>query len=163
MVTRRKRVAGIAGRIAAPPWKKNQKFTGQLCKAVGSSSGLDEQRGSGNAKRSSMCPWVPLWVSCPLHPPCHTHPPVAGLVGSCVTHVCDCPCLQGCWCAGCSQAALWMLILYLIYSRKCVVQQMRFAEGPKNGQIFAWSHFPCCIRESPSLSLGPGRYLTSAK
>lgn len=93
----------------------------------------------------------------PSIPPCHTHTPVAGLMGLCVTHVCDCPCLEGCWCAGCSQEALWMLILYLIYSRESSVLQMRFAEGPKNGQTFAWINFPCCISESPTVSIGPGR------
>lgn len=79
------------------------------------------------------------------------HTPRHGLAGSCVTHVCDCPCLEGCWCAGCSRGALWMFILYLIYSREGVVLQMRFEEGPKDGQTFAWSRFPRCISESPSV------------
>lgn len=160
MVTRWERVAGVAGRIAAPPWKKNQEFTGQLCKAMGSSSGLDEQRGAGSARGARCAHGCPCGCSsCPLHPLLpHTHP--CGWTGGvvCDTRVwLPVTCLEGCWCAGCSQEALWMLILYLIYSRESVVLQMKFAEDPKNGQTFAWIHFPYSISEFPTVSLGPGR------
>lgn len=68
-------------------------------------------------------PSVPLWVQAmPPPSPCQTHN------------------LEGCFCAGCFVNKSF----HRIYSRE-------FAEGPKNGQTVAWSHFPCCISESPSV------------
>ena len=127
--------------------------SGQFCKAVGLSSGLDEQRGDGNARGARCAQMCPCRCRpCLLHPRAiHTQP--CGWTGRavCDTGVNACVCLEGCLCAGCFQAAFWMFVSYLVYSREGVVRQMGFAEGPKNGQTFAWSHFPCCISESPSV------------
>lgn len=112
--------------------------TGQFCQAVGLSSGLDEQRGDGNARGARGAQMCPCGCRpCLLHLPCHTHTPVAGLAGLWLTHMCvnACVCLEGWLCAGCFQAALWMFILCLTYSREGVVLQMGFAEGPKNGLV----------------------------
>lgn len=159
MVTRWKRVAGIAGRIAAPPCKK---FAGGLfppvssarlwaCPQVWMSRGV---MAMPEELEVPKCAHVGAGYASSIPPATHT--PVAGLAGLWLTHVCvnACVCLEGWLCAGCFQAALWMFILCLIYSREGVVLQMGFAEGPKNGLI---SFFLLHRWTSLSVSLGPGR------
>lgn len=116
-------MAGIAGRTAATLWEK---FACGLFPLV-SSAGLWAHPQVWMSREGMAVPEeldVPICApvgaghasSIPLP---NTHS-VAGLAGSCVTHVCDCLCLEGCFCDGCSQGALRMLIFYLIYSREGV-------------------------------------------
>lgn len=153
MVTRWKRVAGIAGRIAAPPCKK---FAGGLfppvssarpwaCPEVWMSRG---EMAMPEELEVPKCAHVGAGHASSIPPATHTPP--CGWTGRavCDTRVWMPVCA---WRGGCVLAVSRLLCGCSFYVLFTAEKVLSYKWGLQKALKMAWSHFSCCIGESPSV------------